>query len=87
MQRSKDCPLEEAILFGSLALLIFSLACHEVSDADIWFDLVAGADILTGRFLKENFFSYVEPHHQWLNLHWLYDFNFSFLLLKLEVFL
>lgn len=73
MQRSKDGRLEEAILFGSLALLIFSLACREVFDADIWFDLVAGADIFSGRFLKENFFSYVEPHHQWLNLHWLYD--------------
>lgn len=73
MQHLNNARLEEKILFGALVLLIFSLAFREVSDADIWFDLVAGADILSGRFLRENFFSYVEPHHTWLNLHWLYD--------------
>lgn len=73
MQRLKNVRLEEVILFGSVALLVFSLTFREVSDADIWFDLVAGADIFSGRFLRENYYSYVDPHHPWLNLHWLYD--------------
>jgi len=60
------------LLIG-LLLLVSSLNAHNTLDNDLWFDLRAGAEFLSGRFPRANLFSFSDPSHPWVNSHWLYD--------------
>ncbi|MFH1841717.1 MAG: tetratricopeptide repeat protein [bacterium] len=71
-------PRRQAIwrLGGGLCLLIpvlcgLLLACHTLSDLDIWLHLRVGQDVLSGEgFPQTNRYSFTNPDYPWINHEW-----------------
>jgi tetratricopeptide (TPR) repeat protein len=70
----------DALLFGSLLVLTFLLACFPNQDMDLWWHLKAGQAILAGGGIPtHDTYTIAAAGHDWIDLHWLFQTAVAFL--------
>lgn len=62
------------LLAGLLGAVAFALACYEITDRDVWWQLRSGQWIIEhGRVPALDPFSYGSADREWIDLHWLFQ--------------
>lgn len=61
------------LLVPAAALCVFLAGFHSVIDADIWFHLRAGREILAGHLPRIDTFSFPSAGNRYVDLHWLFQ--------------
>ncbi|HEY0709135.1 MAG TPA: tetratricopeptide repeat protein [Polyangia bacterium] len=64
----------EVLAWGALAALVFVATLTPVSDADLWWHLAAGREMVATRgFLRHDPFTLSAEGRAWIDLHWLFQ--------------
>ncbi len=72
--RPKATRLAAWLGLGIPLVLTVALACHALTDLDIWLHDRAGRDILAaGQLPRANGFSFTAPEHAWIDHEWLFQ--------------
>ncbi len=61
------------LFVATAGLCVFLAGFHSIIDADIWFHLRAGREILSGHLPRTDTFSYPSAGNRYVDLHWLFQ--------------
>jgi hypothetical protein len=65
-------PVFVALFCAVIVFVHWLAATHSIVDPDVWWVAAAGRDFLAhGRIPRENYYSFIEPHHPWVMHEWL----------------